>query len=71
MLGISYVYAPSTGIVPSFHEVMTVPSQWEDDFVFDHLEEDDEEWDEWTPNDDDAFDFESWNYAVTDYASSQ
>jgi len=41
----------------------------DDDFVSDHLEEDDEEWDEWTPNDDDAFDFESWNNAISDNAS--
>ena len=42
------VYAPSTGIVPSFHDIMTVPGKWEadvsnvdDDDERDELEDDD------------------------------
>ena len=79
------VYAPSTGIVPSFHDIMTVPGKWEadvsnvdDDDERDELEDDDfvfdhleEDDEEWDEwtPNDDAFDFESWNNAISDYAS--
>ena len=58
------VYAPSSGIFPSFHDIMTVPGKWEADISDVDDETDDESDDEL-----DDFDFDTWNNAVTDYAA--